>query len=127
MESFIHALTWAEIPVLDFERAKKFYCTIYDFDMPEMPMGENRMGILLHDQEKAGIGAAIVQGPDYRPAKTGVKIYLNGGTDLNTVLNRVEKAGGKVTQPKVLISEELGAFAAFEDTEGNQLYLHSLK
>ncbi|OGU25124.1 MAG: hypothetical protein A2X66_01015 [Ignavibacteria bacterium GWA2_54_16] len=37
-----NAINWFEIPVADFERAKKFYSTIYDFDMPEFPMGPHR-------------------------------------------------------------------------------------
>lgn len=120
-----NALAWAEIPVADFNRAKKFYSTIYDFEMPEMMMGENQMGFLLYDQQGGGIGAAIVKGEGYSPSANGVKLYLNGGNDLNTVLNRVEAAGGKVIMPKVQISPELGAFAVFQDSEGNTISLHS--
>jgi len=46
MEMLQNAINWFEIPVTDFERAKKFYGAIYDFDMPEFPMGPVRMGIL---------------------------------------------------------------------------------
>lgn len=93
--------------------------------MPEFPMGPQRMGILLYDQQNQGIGGAIVKGGGYIPSKHGCKIYLNGGSDLNIVLSRVEKAGGKIVMPKTFISEQLGYFAIFEDTEGNQLSLHS--
>lgn len=126
MEMFSNAITWAEIPVSDFDRAKKFYSAIYDYEMPEMMMGPNQMGFLLYDQQGGGIGAAIVKGDGYTPTKQGIKIYLNGGSDLNTVLNRVEKAGGKIVLPKMQITPELGHFAIFEDTEGNQISLHSM-
>ena len=122
---FKDAITWAEIPVSDFDRAKKFYSLIYDYEMPEAMMGPNRMGFLLYDQQGGGIGAAIVHGDGYIPTREGTKIYLNGGHDLNTVLNRVESAGGKVIIPKMLISPDLGSFAMFEDTEGNHISLHS--
>ena len=125
MEMVLNAVNWAEIPVTDFERAKMFYNAIFDFEMPDALVGKNRMGFLLYEFQKAGIGGAIVKGKDYKPSKKGSKVYLNGGTDLNTVLNRVENAGGKIVHTKTLISEQNGYFASFEDTEGNQIYLHS--
>lgn len=124
MEFFKNAINWFEIPVMDFERAKKFYSGIFDFEMPEMQMGPVRMGFLLFDQE-AGVGGAICQGEGYLPSIKGAKLYLNGGNDLNAVLDRVAGAGGKVIAPKTMITEELGFFAIFSDTEGNELRLHS--
>ena len=37
-----------------------------------------------------------MQSDGYMPTAQGVKVYLNGGDDLNTVLRKVEAAGGKV-------------------------------
>jgi predicted enzyme related to lactoylglutathione lyase len=124
MEMLEHAVNWVEIPVVDFDRAKKFYSTIYDYEMPEMMMGPNRMGFLLFKQE-GGVGAAIVKGEGYTPVKNGAKVYLNGGADLNIVLNRISKAGGKVILEKTVVAPGLGHFAIFEDSEGNILSLHS--
>lgn len=125
MEMLTNAINWFEIPVADFDRAKKFYSTIYDFDMPEAQMGPVRMGFLLYEQKEDRVGGAICYGEGYEPTQKGPKVYLNGGKDLNTVLNRVEAAGGKVVHPKTLISEEHGYFAVFNDTEGNWVALHS--
>ena len=125
MEMMTNAINWFEIPVTDFERAKTFYSAIFDFVMPVMPNGANMMGFLLHEQGK-GIGGAIVKGEGYKPTKEGVLVYLNGGSDLNIVLNRVAAAGGEVHMPKTLITPELGYFAIFYDTEGNRLALHSM-
>lgn len=127
MEINLHAINWFEIPVLDFERAKKFYSTIYDYEMPEMQMGPNRMGFLLFDQQNQGIGGAIVKGEGYVPTTFGAKLYLSAGPDLSHVLNRVPDAGGKVIAEKMLVTPELGYFAAFEDTEGNLIHLHSME
>ncbi len=127
MEMLEHAISWFEIPVSDFDRAKKFYSAIYDYEMPEMQMGPNRMGFLLSDMEKGGIGGAIVHGEGFVPSHEGPKVYLNGGADLNTVLNRVEAAGGKVIHPKTVITEEYGFFAVFTDSENNLMHLHSAK
>lgn len=126
MEFTTNAVSWVEIPVTNFDRAKQFYSAIFDYEMPEMMMDTTRMGFLLHDQEK-GIGGAIVQGEGCEPSDKGSKIYLNGGSDLNIVLNRVENAGGKVILPKTDIGSGFGFFALFIDTEGNQLGLHSME
>ncbi len=125
MEMLKNAVNWIEIPVTDFARAKKFYSQIYDYEMPEMMMGEDQMGFLLYDQQ-GGVGAAIVKGNNHIPSTKGAKVYLNGGNDLNVVLNRVEKAGGKVLLAKTEITPEFGYFAIFEDCEGNHISLHSI-
>jgi uncharacterized protein len=127
MENLKNSLNWAEIPVTDFERAKKFYSTIYDYEMPTQQMGSNLMGFLLMEQESQGVGAGIVKGDGYVPSQEGTLIYLNGGKDLNVVLNRVEAAGGKVLVPKTQITAEIGYFALFLDTEGNKLGIHSME
>lgn len=121
-----NAINWVEIPVTDFERAQSFYSKIFDYQMPDMQMGPLRMGFLLYDQQNGGIGGAIVHGQDYEPTDKGVKVYLNGGEDLSTVLNRVEAAGGNIILPKTQITPELGFFATFQDTEGNHISLHSM-
>jgi predicted enzyme related to lactoylglutathione lyase len=121
----LHAVNWVEIPVTDFDRAKKFYSELFQFEMPVMDMHGSQMGFLLFDMQKGGIGAAIVKGAEYSPSSSGCKVYLNGGDDLNVILNRVEAAGGKVLEPKTEVSKEVGFFAGFMDTEGNHIYLHS--
>ena len=95
MEMTTNALNWFEIPVIDFARAKAFYSRIFDFDMPEMPMGPQTLGFLLHEQGK-GVGGAIVKGEGYVPSMTGSLVYLAAGNDLSVVLARVEAAGGKI-------------------------------
>ena len=125
MEKIINSVNWVEIPVLNFPRAKEFYSRIYDFEMPENTMNSGRMGFLPMDTESQGIGAAIVQGNGYVPSALGAKVYLNGGKNLQTVLDRVLAAGGEIITPKTKITDELGYFAVFEDSEGNHISLHS--
>ena len=120
-----NSITWFEVPVTDFERAKKFYSTIYDYEMPETMVGPVRMGFFLYEQQLGRVGGAICFGQGYVPSLQGTLVYLNGGSDLNVVLNRVGKAGGKVLLPKTLIAPEHGYFARFLDTEGNLIALHS--
>jgi predicted enzyme related to lactoylglutathione lyase len=125
MEKMTNSVSWVEIPVLNFESAKEFYSRIYDYEMFETTMASIRMGFLPMDTDSQGVGGAIVQGKDFVPSSLGVKVYLNGGKDLLTVLNRVNAAGGEIVVPKTKISDEIGYFAVFEDTEGNHISLHS--
>lgn len=120
----LHAANWFEIPVADFERARAFYSRIFDYDMPSQEMGGDPMGFLPFEMGK-GVGGAIILADTLRPSRDGPRIYLNGGADLQPILDRVELAGGKVDTPKTLINEDIGYFAVFEDTEGNRVALHS--
>ena len=127
MEMATNAVSWFEIPTQDFERAKAFYEEIFDYEMPVMDMPNIRMGILLHDREKGGIGGAIIKGEWQKPSSDGTVVYLNGGNDLSVVLARVPGAGGKVVAEKTAIEQDMGYFAVFRDSEGNTLGLFSLK
>lgn len=120
-----NAVTWFEIPVSNFARAKKFYSKIFDFDMQENQMGDTLMGFFQCDFMQGGIGGAIVHSPDLKPGDNGSVVYLNGGEDLQKVLDRVESAGGTVLTQKALVSKEIGYTAFFLDTENNRLALHS--
>ena len=120
MKNFIN---WFEIPVTDFDRAKKFYETVMECEINTGDFGPWRMGFFPADQGK--VSGAIVVGEGYEPTTKGALIYLNCNPDLNVNLARVEAAGGKVTAPKRQISPEIGYWAMIIDTEGNRLAFHS--
>lgn len=124
-----NAINWFEIPVTDFERAKKFYETILDMTMNEHTMGTSRMGLFDYDAEEEGRGGAIVHDPEfYTPSANGPLIYLNCEPSLDEVLDRVEDAGGKILQEStpVSMSQSMGNWALMLDTEGNRIALHSM-
>jgi predicted enzyme related to lactoylglutathione lyase len=118
-----NVINWFEIPVADFERAKKFYGEILNGTLHTEKMGDHLMGFL--PMEGEGVGGAIVHGEGYTPSSDGTVVYLNGGDDLGVILSRVEPSGGKILVPKTKITEEIGYFAIFLDTEGNKIALHS--
>jgi predicted enzyme related to lactoylglutathione lyase len=119
-----NALNWFEIPATDIERAAMFYCAIPD---TKLAIGEMSPGFLMAmlPADEGAVGGAIVQGEGYEPSTEGSLVWLNGGDDLNVVLNRVEAAGGKVLIPKMSIGEH-GFAASFLDSEGNKVGLHSM-
>ena len=120
----INAINWFEIPVTDFGRAKKFYETLFDAEIMEMPFPGGKYGMLPCDMQK-GVGGGIVQGEGFTPSDTGSIVYLNGGDDLNIPLGRIEQERKKILLPKTSIGEN-GFMAHFIDTEGNRVALHSM-
>ena len=121
----INAINWFEIPVTDFERAKKFYETLFNAEIMEMPFPGGRYGMLPSDMQN-GVGGGLAQGEGFEPSDKGTIVYLNGGEDLAEPLSRVENAGGKIIFPKTSIGAN-GYMAHFIDTEGNRVALHSMK
>ncbi|MBJ2174310.1 VOC family protein [Aureibaculum sp. A20] len=121
------AISWFEIPVTDYNRAKKFYTTVLGIGITDHPMPDGTMeyGVFDYKPEEEGVGGAIFKGDDAKPSMEGVTVYLNGGNDLSLPLSRVERAGGKVLLPKTDIGEN-GFFALLKDTEGNKVALHSM-
>lgn len=122
-----NAANWFEIPVKDYERAKKFYSTVFGQDIQDYHMPEKQMkyGIFPYDMENNGVGGAIVEMEGMNPSADGSTVYLNGGEDLNVALGKVEAAGGSIFMPKMDIDEN-GFIAQFIDTEGNRVALHSM-
>lgn len=119
-----HVISWCEIPVNDFARAKAFYEALLGHAIETLTMGPSTMGFLSSDPEQ--VSGAIVHGDGTAPSPSGTLVYLNGGDDLSAMLARVAPAGGTVVVPKTDIGNGFGFFALFMDTEGNRLGLHSM-
>ena len=113
---------WFEIPVVDMERAQKFYESVFDIQIHVMDLGGFVMGIFPHGES----GAALVKGEHYTPSADGVVVYIDASPDLSVAEAKIEAAGGKILQSKKQISDEHGFMALFHDTEGNRLALHSM-
>lgn len=117
-------INWFEIPALDINRAILFYKEVLGLDITETEMFGTKMGFFPTDG--TNVSGAIVQGEDYIPSTSGIIAYLNGGSDLEIVLNKVKNSNGKVIVPKTLISPEMGYFGMFIDSEGNKMAVHSI-
>jgi uncharacterized protein len=119
-----NVLSWFEIPVTNFARAKTFYEAVLGRPIQTMDMRPFKMGMLSSDPDV--VGGALVEGGDGLPSKQGTLIYLNAGTDLAPMLARVARAGGEIVLPKTEIGNDFGFYAQFIDTEGNKIALHSM-
>ena len=120
MTSFVSIF---EIPATDISRAVDFYQAILDIEIEKMTFPGMQMG--LFPSEGQMTFGVIIQGEDYTPSANGVTIYLNGGDNLQVILDKVEEKGGNIIAPKTLHADESGYFGMFIDSEGNRIGLHS--
>ncbi len=126
MDKNSNSLNWFEIPALDIARATKFYEAIFDTKLEQMPemMGMKMSGFPA-DMGNGKVSGALAQSQQHKPSMDGCVIYLNSNPKIQTVIDRIEKAKGKVLMPKTKISPEIGYMAFFADTEGNKIGLHA--
>lgn len=120
MKSFISIF---EIPATEITRAVDFYQTILDINIEKMDFPEMQMGIFPYEGQM--VTGVIMKAEGYKPSADGVTIYLNGGDNLQIILDKVEKNGGEIIVPKSLHADESGFYAIFLDSEGNKIGLHS--
>lgn len=120
MKSFISIF---EIPATDINRAVSFYQEILGISIEQMEFPGMAMGLFPYEGQM--VTGVIMQGEGYEPSANGVTLYLNGGDDLQDVLDKVETSGGKIIIPKTPHADEIGFFALFLDSEGNKMGLHS--
>lgn len=127
MEISHNIVGWFEIPVIDMERAIKFYETVFEIKLTRQQMGGEDMAFFPWVEKSIGSGGGLVHHPgQYTPSSDGVLVYFTAFSgDVSIELERVEKAGGKVLLTKTLIAPEIGYMALFLDSEGNRAALHS--
>jgi predicted enzyme related to lactoylglutathione lyase len=129
MEMKRHVVGWFEIPVKDMDRAVRFYEEVFQLSLSRHNFGTLDMAWFPGaegDDLPGSPGSLVYHEEFYKPSSDGILIYFTGFSgDLNNELSRVEKAGGKVTGPKRMISPEIGYMGVFIDTEGNRIAIHT--
>ena len=120
-------VNWFEIPVTDMDRAMQFYKAVLGYSLEAKKMDGMEIAFFPSKMEAWGCSGMLVQHEKAVPSSTGTLIYfVSPSGDLANELKKVEKAGGKVCQPKTSI-KEYGFMGVFLDTEGNSVALHSMK
>lgn len=114
-------INWFEIPSVDFERAVNFYSTVLGISIKKELFNGVPNGIFVAEGKSFG---AVIYDEQVRPSQDGAVLYLDGGSNLEAAVNRVEPAGGKVLMPVTPIGDP-GFIALILDTEGNRIALHT--
>jgi predicted enzyme related to lactoylglutathione lyase len=118
-----HRIVWVDIPVLDLERAMRFYsaalgCTVTREGGPGFSFG-----LFPHEGDDVG-GCLVLAGGDDAPSATGPLIYLNAEGRLDAAVQAVAAQGGRVLQQVHPIGPH-GFRAIVLDSEGNRVALHA--
>lgn len=116
---------WFEIYVNDMARATAFYQTVMAIELEPLtdPCGNNSLMAFPGTMESYGACGALVCMPDMQPGGSGTLVYFSC-EDCAVEAGRVEAAGGKLLQAIMAIGE-YGFIAIAQDSEGNQIGLHS--
>lgn len=118
-------VSWFEIPVSDIARAKSFYEASFGYSLKLEELGSSKMAHFPMEENAANCSGSLVQQKDFLPSSQGTLIYFSV-EDIEDVLKKVEKSGGKCLQNKKSIGQ-YGFIGIFLDTEGNTIALHSIK
>jgi predicted enzyme related to lactoylglutathione lyase len=115
-------IVWCDIPVLDLDRAVKFYSAVLGQDVKKQDFPGTTIGVFPHNDGE--VGGCLFTSPDEKPSDKGLMIYLNANGRLDDALVKVGANGGKVIQSKHQIGP-FGFRAIVLDSEGNRVALHS--
>ena len=113
-------IAWVEIPSADFERAVKFYNSVFKLDLEPIDCGEGEKMACFPTGE-----GAIVYSPHARPSENGAIVSFTVPDSIEAAISRIEQEKGKVVIPKTKIQAEgRGYFAVCIDSENNKIGLY---
>lgn len=121
MQTFSHPVIYFEIPVLDLERAMKFYEAVFNATFEKAVVHDNEMAFFPLYNNNSGISGALAKGSIYKPTIEGTLVYFrtdNIQKTLETALNNKATLLFPVTE-----SGDWGWVAEFKDCEGNRIAL----
>ena len=114
-------VSWFEMPADDVKRASEFYGKVFGWATP--PMGDDATFALTvkadengNPTEIGGINGGFHKRQGASDAAPVVNIYVD---DIDAKLAAVEKAGGRIIQPRTEVGEYGLSMGLFSDTEGN--------
>ena len=113
-------IAWVEIPSADFERAVKFYNSVFQLDLAPIDCGDGEKMACFPTGE-----GAIIYSQYAEPSENGTIVSLTVPDSIEATISRIEQANGKVIIPKTKIEAEgRGYFALCMDSENNKIGLY---
>lgn len=113
---------WIDIPVVDLDRAVKFYSEILNDTVKKISEHGFSFGLLPHAEDNVSGCLAVMD--ERKPSQDGPLVYLNVEGRLDEALDAAKRQGAKVVKPK----EQIGPYgfrAVIVDSEGNGVALYS--
>ena len=117
-----NTIVWADIPVTDMDRARKFYAAVLEADIPLMDGANGDVALL--PGEMGTVSADLARGGNQKPGPGGCTIYLGSNGDPEGMIERAVAAGGKVLVPVASMGDMIGSIGYFQDSEGNRIGVH---
>jgi predicted enzyme related to lactoylglutathione lyase len=113
-------IAWVEIPTADFERAVKFYGSVFKLDLTPIDCGNCEKMACFPTGE-----GAIIHSPHAKPSENGAIVSFTVPDSIDAAISRIEQAKGKVVIAKTKIEAEgRGYFAVCTDSENNKIGLY---
>ncbi|KAK7429643.1 hypothetical protein QQZ08_003838 [Neonectria magnoliae] len=124
-------ICWLEVPVLDVDRAKKFYTELFGWDFSDesrpgvgdcvksmhfFSKGKTLHGAFMHVEAKYQVVNHVPGDPAPMPVLPTLCVV-----DCAETLEKAEALGGKTAIWKTEIGGGMGFFARLIDTEGNMI------
>ena len=113
-------VTWFEIPVSDIKESKAFYEHVFQFEMSDMRVKDEKLAVFPATE----VSGALLEAPGYTGPDRAVVLYLNIPDTIAEVLTRAEEKGGKTVTVGTVIEEDIGWAATFADLDGNIIGLY---
>jgi predicted enzyme related to lactoylglutathione lyase len=117
-----NTFVWADIPVADMDRARKFYSAVLQTEVPLMDGANGDVALL--PMEPGDASGDLVKSDSRTPGAPGITIYLDSKGDPEGMIERAVAAGGKVDAPVADMGEMVGSIGFFIDSEGNRIGVH---
>jgi predicted enzyme related to lactoylglutathione lyase len=116
-----------EIPADNIDRAKNFYGSVFGWELQTMPMGEGEytsvMTTDVDEQTQLPTEPGAINGGMFQRTETLRSPVITIDVDgIDDALKQIESEGGSTVTPRTPIPG-MGAFAYFQDPEGNLMGL----
>ncbi len=115
-------LVWTDIPVVDLDRAIRFYSAVLGAPVTKQEYPGMALGLL--PGSDPDVTGCLHAADDVKPSENGPLLYFNCQDRLDAAVATVEPNGGKVLMPAHPIGP-YGFRAIVLDSEGNRIALHS--
>lgn len=112
---------WFDIPVVELERAVKFYQEVLAIEVSVHDFEGFSFGVLDHAD---GNGGCLIPKPEEVARDTGILLYLNVHGRIQDAVVKAKALGAEILEEVHPIGPH-GFRALIRDSEGNRVALHS--